>query len=114
MLQLGKVLEWLFGPTLTDEPKRQAAKPGKSASSPKRPRPVQRGTASSTTEPKAPRKPRQQSPMPHTRPFGEFNRRLPKQGKPAGHRTAFQHDEAYEQSPGVSEALAAIDAGAPV
>jgi ATP-dependent DNA helicase PIF1 len=52
--------------------------------------------------------------MPNTRQFGEFNRRLPKQGKPTGQRPKFQRDEAYERSPGVSEALTAIDAGSPV
>src|SRR3954469_25989878 len=65
-------------------------------------------------EPKAARQPRHPTPLPNTRPFGECNRRRPTQGKPAGQRPTFQRDAAYERSPGVSEALAAIDAGAPV
>jgi hypothetical protein len=112
MLQLAKVLEWLLGPL--DRLERQETKPGETASPPRRPRPVQRSAASSTTKAKATRKPRHQTPMPHTRHFSDFNPRRPKQGKPAGRKAGFQRDEAYEQSPGVNEALTAIDAGAPV
>ena len=67
----------------------------------------------STMEPKAARNPRHPTPMPNTRHFGEFNRRLPTPNKPMGQTPEFQRDEAYERSPGVGEALAAIDAGAP-
>src|SRR4051794_19892656 len=67
-------------------------------------------------EPKVARKPRYQRPMPNTRQFAESNRRLPTQRKPAGspRKPKFQRDKNYEQSPGVGEALTAIDAGAPV
>src|SRR4051812_31077274 len=114
MLQLAKVLEWLLGPTLPDEPEQQLVKPGKGASPPRRSRSVQRNAATSAAEAKTIRKPRPRTPLPDTRHFGEFNRRLPTQGKPTGQKPKFQRDEAYERSPGVSEALAAIDAGAPV
>ena len=116
MRQLAKVLERLLGPILPDEPERQPTKPGKGATPPRRPRPVQRSVATSATEAKAARKSRHRTPMPNTRHFGEFNHRLPTQGKPAGspRKPKFQRDEAYERSPGVGEALTAIDAGAPV
>jgi len=54
--------------------------------------------------------------VPNTRQFAEFDHRLPAQGKPAdsSRKAKFQRDEQYERSPGVGEALAAIDAGAPV
>src|SRR5215210_590966 len=111
MLKLGKVLEWLLGPTL---PEQQPTKPGKSATSSRQSRPVQRSVATPASEPKATREPRYQSPMPNTRQFGEFNGRLPTQGKPAGRKPKFQRDEQYERSLGVGEALTAIDAGSPV
>src|SRR3954466_6463837 len=114
MLQLAKVLEWLLGPTLPDRLERQPTKPGESAPPARRSRPVQPNVISPTAEAKAARKPRHRTPMPNTRQFGEFNRHLPTQGKPAGRRPEFQRDETYERSPGVGEAFAAIDAGAPV
>src|SRR3954466_13819351 len=114
MLQLAKVLEWLLGPTLPDRLERQPTKPGESAPPARRSRPVQPNVISPTAEAKTARKPRHRTPMPNTRQFGEFNRRLPTQGKPAGRRPKFQRDETYERSPGVGEALAAIDAGAPI
>lgn len=52
--------------------------------------------------------------VPVTKSFGEFSARLPQQPPPREHRPRFVRDEAYESSPGVREALAAIDAGAPV
>src|SRR4051812_777316 len=116
MLQLAKVLEWLLGPTLPDEPEQQLTKPGKGASPPRRSRSVQRKAATSATEPKVARKPRRQMTVPNSRQFAEFDHRLPTQGKPADspRKAKFQRDEQYERSPGVGEALAAIDAGAPV
>src|SRR3954449_7328590 len=114
MLQLAKVLEWLLGPTLPDRLERQPTKPGESAPPARRSRPVQPNVISPTAEPKTARKPRHRMPMLNTRQSGEFNRRLPTQGKPAGRRPEFQPDEQYERSPGVGEALAAIDAGAPI
>ena len=95
MLQLAKVLEWLLGPTLPDEPEQQLIKPGKGASPPRRSRSVQRNAATSAKEPKVARKPRHQMTMPNTRQFAEFNRRLPTQGKPAGspRKPKFQRDE---------------------
>src|SRR5215212_4008353 len=116
MLQLAKVLEWLLGPTLPDEPEQQLVKPGKGASPPRRSRSVQRNAGTSAKEPKVARKPRRQMTMPNTRQFGEFNRRLPTQSKPADspRKPKFQRDESYERSPGVGETLTAIDAGAPV
>lgn len=116
MLQLAKVLEWLLGPTLPDEPEQQLVKPGKGASPPRRSRSVQRNAATSANESKVARKPRRQMTMPNTRQFGEFNRRLPTQSKPADspRKPKFQRDEQYERSPGVGGALTAIDAGAPV
>src|SRR3954471_11858479 len=115
MLQLAKVLEWLLGPTLPDEPEQQLTKPGKGASPPRRSRSVQRKAATSATEPKVARKPRRQMTVPNTRQFAEFDHRLPAQGKPAdsSRKAKFQRDEQYERSPGVGEALTAIDAGAP-
>src|SRR3954463_11412413 len=109
MLQLAKVLEWLLGPTLPDRLERQPTRPGESAPPARRSRPVQPSVVGSAAEAKAARKPRHRTPMPNTRQFG-----LPTQGKPAGQKPKFQRDETYERSPGVSEALAAIDAGAPV
>src|SRR3954454_11877049 len=114
MLQLAKVLEWLLGPTLPDRLERQPTKPGESAPPARRSRPVQPSVVGPAAEAKAARKPRHRTPMPNTRQFGEFNRHLPTQGKPAGQKPEFQRDETYERSPGVGEALAAIDAGAPV
>ena len=77
---------------------------------------VQRNAATSAKEPKVARKPRRQMTVPNTRQFAEFDRRLPTQSKPADspRKAKFQRDETYERSPGVGEALAAIDAGAPV
>src|SRR3954447_1414335 len=114
MLQLAKVLEGLLGPTLPDEPEQQLVKPGKGASPPRRSRSVQRNAATSAKEPKVAREPRRQMTMPDTRQFAEFDHRLPAQGKPAdsSRKAKFQRDEQYERSPGVGEALAAIDAGA--
>src|SRR3954469_4706934 len=109
MLQLAKVLEWLLGPTLPDRLERQPTKPGESAPPARRSRPVQPSVVGPAAEAKAARKPRHRTPMPNTRQFG-----LPTQGKPAGQKPKFQRDETYERSPGVGEALAAIDAGAPV
>src|SRR3954454_2257490 len=109
MLQLAKVLEWLLGPTLPDRLERQPTKPGESAPPARRSRPVQPSVVGSAAEAKAARKPRHRTPMPNTRQFG-----LPTQGKPAGQKPKFQRDETYERLPGVGEALAAIDAGAPV
>src|SRR5215218_512223 len=116
MLQLAKVLEWLLGSTLPDEPEQQLTKPGKGASPPRQSQSVQRNAATSAKEPKVARKPRRQMTMPDTRHFGEFNCRLPTQSKPADspRKPKFQRDETYERSPGVGEALTAIDAGAPV
>ena len=56
----------------------------------------------------------QHTKAPVTKSFGEFNARLPKQPSPREHRPRFVQNEAYENSPGVREALAAVDAGAPV
>src|SRR3954447_3825482 len=109
MLQLAKVLEWLLGPTLPDRLERQPTRPGESAPPARRSRPVQPSVVGPAAEAKAARKPRHRTPMPNTRQFG-----LPTQGKPAGQKPKFQRDETYERSPGVGEALAAIDAGAPV
>src|SRR3954463_8507172 len=109
MLQLAKVLEWLLGPTLPDRLERQPTRPGESAPPARRSRPAQPSVVGPAAEAKAARKPRHRTPMPNTRQFG-----LPTQDKPAGRRPKFQRDEAYERSPGVGEALAAIDAGAPV
>jgi hypothetical protein len=114
MRRLGKVLERLLGPILPSRLEGQPTKPTESALPARRSRPVQPSVASPAAEAKTVRKSRHRTPMPNTRHFGEFNRRLPTQGKPAGRRPKFQRDEAYERSPGVSEALAAIDAGAPV
>lgn len=47
------------------------------------------------------------------RRFGEFNARLPTQPRPSDGRSGFKRNEAYENSPGVKEALEAIDGGAP-
>jgi MoxR-like ATPase len=54
--------------------------------------------------------------VPNARQFAEFDHRLPTQGKPADspRKAKFQRDKQYERSPGVGEALTAIDAGAPV
>src|SRR3954469_2996636 len=114
MRRLGKVLERLLGPILPSRLEGQPTKPTESALPARRSRPVQPSVASPAAEAKTVRKSRHRTPMPNTRHFGEFNRRLPTQDKPAGRRPKFQRDEAYERSPGVSEALAAIDAGAPV
>src|SRR3954449_2138734 len=101
MLQLAKVLEWLLGPTLPDRLERQPTKPGESAPPARRSRPVQPSVISPAAEAKTARKPRHQTPMPNTRQFAEFNRRLPTQSKPAGspRKPTFQRDEAYERSP---------------
>jgi ATP-dependent DNA helicase PIF1 len=47
------------------------------------------------------------------RRFGDFNASLPTQARPSDGRSGFRRDEAYECSPGVKEALEAIDGGAP-
>src|SRR3954453_18202336 len=114
MRRLGKVLERLLGPILPSRLEGQPIKPTESALPARRSRPVQPSVASPAAEAKTVRKSRHRTPMPNTRHFGEFNRRLPTQDKPAGRRPKFQRDEAYERSPGVGEALAAIDAGSPV
>src|SRR3954468_9471857 len=116
MRRLGKVLERLLGPILPSRLEGQPTKPTESAPLARRPRPVQPSVASPAAEAKTVRKSRHRTPMPDTRHFGEFNRRLPTQSKPAGspRKPKFQRDEAYERSPGVGEGLTAIAAGAPV
>jgi hypothetical protein len=116
MRRLGKVLERLLGPILPSQLEGQPPKPTESAPPARRSRPVPPRVASPAAEANTIRKPRPRTPLPDTRHFGECNRRLPTQGKPADspRKPKFQRDEAYERSPGVSEALAAIDAGAPV
>lgn len=46
--------------------------------------------------------------------LGEFNEKVVALGRPEAKRPTFRRDEAYEASPEVREALAAIDGGAPV
>jgi hypothetical protein len=46
--------------------------------------------------------------------FGKFNSRLPSQPVQVERRVPFVRDTAYENSPGVKEALAAVDAKAPI
>jgi hypothetical protein len=58
---------------------------------------------------------RAQSPAPATAPsqrdFANFNAKLPKQPHPTNDKLNFKENKAYENSPGVREALATIDAG---
>lgn len=48
------------------------------------------------------------------RRFGEFERQLVRPVGRSGDQAGFQQDREYEASPGVRDALAAIDAGAPI
>src|SRR3954454_5658851 len=94
MRRLGKVLERLLGPILPSQLKEQPTKPTESASPARRSRPVPPRVASPAAEAKTTRKPRPRTPLPDTRHFGECNRRLPTQGKPAGspRKPKFQRD----------------------
>src|SRR3954447_22659029 len=98
MRRLGKGLERLLARILPSKLEEQPTKPTESASPARRSRPVPPRVASPAAEAKTIRKPRPRTPLPDTRHFGECNRRLPIQGKPAAQRPKFQRDEAYERS----------------
>jgi hypothetical protein len=54
------------------------------------------------------------SPAPLPKTFAAFNATLPTQPDPPDTQPRFRRDESYENSPGVAEALAAVDGGAPL